>query len=295
MHNNKIILSILTENETVEEFLKNTFNLSRNQIKKSKLSKPFLNKKLRYKDETSFPIDIVNKHCINPCYKGDEVKLISESDDTLVLSKPSRCHIHPLSYDEQDNILSYIRSSGKWPSFLEVNTENYDRSLLFRLDYETSGLVILSKGKLQRSDVKSKIYLAAVEGHIDDELELIHNITTQGKTVKVSDTGEHSKCHVKKLAYNKDKNISIVLVKLSEGRRHQIRVQLSATGHPIVGDSLYNSKLELGYFGLHCLSYSFSEEKFWDLNIPFTSLLNSFLDINCDLQVLCDEFRVAKS
>lgn len=295
MHNNSIKLSILKENETVEKFLKNTFSLSRNQIKKSKLGKSFLSKQLRYKDEIQLPIDLVNYLIINPRYSGSEVRVVSESEHTLVLSKPSRCHIHPLSYDETDNILSFIRSKSKWNSFLCINKKSYDRSLLYRLDYETSGLVILTNGEINRSDIKAKIYLAVVEGHITDKLNLEHCITTTGKKIKESHSGEPSKCIIKPIAYDKNKNLSFVLVKLKEGRRHQIRIQLSLAGYPILGDLLYGAKKPSQYFGLHCLSYSFSHHSFFDENIPFSELLKSFLDIDSNLKMLCDEFRVSES
>lgn len=44
----------------------------------------------------------------------------------------------------------------------------------------------------------------------------------------------------RKLAYNKDKNISLVLCKLLTGRTHQIRLHFLSMGHPLVGESLYD-------------------------------------------------------
>lgn len=291
MHSNQIKLSILTNDETIEQFLKNTFKLSKNQIKKSDLKKAYLAKKLRYKDEVSLPINLVNQLMINPTYSGSEVKVVSHSEHILALSKPSHCHIHPLSYDEQDNILSFVRSNMQLNSFLNINTESYDRSLLYRLDYETSGLILLSDGEIKRSEVKSKIYLAVIEGEFKEKLELEHFITTSGKKIKESASGERSKCIVKPIAFDDSHNRTFVLVKLSEGRRHQIRIQLSLSSHPIIGDTLYGSKYNSDeFFGLHCLSYTFTKHNFFDDNIPFADLLNGLLDINSDLKVLCDEF-----
>ena len=43
----------------------------------------------------------------------------------------------------------------------------------------------------------------------------------------------------KKIFYDQKENVSLVLISLVEGMRHQIRVQTSSSGHPIVGDPLY--------------------------------------------------------
>lgn len=44
----------------------------------------------------------------------------------------------------------------------------------------------------------------------------------------------------RKLAYNTEKNISLVLCKLLTGRTHQIRLHCLSMGHPLVGESLYD-------------------------------------------------------
>ena len=39
--------------------------------------------------------------------------------------------------------------------------------------------------------------------------------------------------------YNKEKDISLVRVKLNTGRHHQIRVQFASRNHPLCGDKRY--------------------------------------------------------
>jgi len=41
-------------------------------------------------------------------------------------------------------------------------------------------------------------------------------------------------------------NLSLVEIELETGRTHQIRLQLSGKGNPIVGDSLYGSQMTFG-------------------------------------------------
>lgn len=54
------------------------------------------------------------------------------------------------------------------------------------------------------------------------------------------------------------KNYSLVKCILETGRTHQIRVHMSALGHPLVGDTLYGTKSNLiNRQALHCYKLSF--------------------------------------
>lgn len=52
--------------------------------------------------------------------------------------------------------------------------------------------------------------------------------------------GKSSITLFRKLAYNQEHNISLVLCKLLTGRTHQIRLHCMSMGHPLVGESLYD-------------------------------------------------------
>ncbi|MBW2647146.1 MAG: RluA family pseudouridine synthase, partial [Deltaproteobacteria bacterium] len=49
---------------------------------------------------------------------------------------------------------------------------------------------------------------------------------------------------------------SLIQIQLVTGRRHQIRAQLAAEGHPIVGDRAYGSPLKLGQDAIALLAGS---------------------------------------
>ena len=57
-------------------------------------------------------------------------------------------------------------------------------------------------------------------------------------------------------AQKQGKNQSLVDISLITGRHHQIRVQFANIGHPLVGDSLYGSKIKAN-ISLHAYYLSF--------------------------------------
>ena len=59
-----------------------------------------------------------------------------------------------------------------------------------------------------------------------------------------------------RLSYRQIKNLgtnSLLEIQLETGRKHQIRLQLSSRGHPVLGDRKYGSKKSFGgHIALHC-------------------------------------------
>lgn len=269
---------------TAEEWLK-SFGHSKARLKKH-LSKPLLQKIVSEKDVLRLPINLLNDGEINPHFNAKELPIVLfEDENFFVLEKPSFCHNHPLSYDEQDNLLSFLRSKNRF-DLLEINKTHYDRSLLYRLDYETSGVVVLAKNEeiyhAIRSNfsglVKKKIYHALVTGNFDREGEFTHYLAAfgvAGKEMRVVDesSGECARLKVRKLEYREVSNHSLVEVELFTGLRHQIRVQLRELGFPLVGDRLYGGEMA-ERLCLHAELYSLEWEgrtyKFQGKNLKFS-------------------------
>lgn len=233
--------------------------------------------------QVEIPIDVLMKNHINPEYLGPEIKVLHEDSRFIVFDKPAGVHSHPLRYDEKDNCLSFLRSLNKGKC-LFVNEENYDRGLLFRLDYETSGVLIYCKNQNLRNDIFNnrldavalKRYTAVVSGdfkHPEDLSIPLKPFGKKGRKMVFNAGGDVGEMKVEKLNYNPKKNLSLLKVDLKTGLRHQIRAQLSHLGHPILGDELYGGE-ESDRMYLHSTLYQI---KFEGTELKVGSSPKSFL------------------
>jgi 23S rRNA-/tRNA-specific pseudouridylate synthase len=285
-------LCFLEEGGSVENALKE-LNLSHSQIKKSGLSHKFLNKKIDGSKNISLPINLLNWGMINPLYEGPEIEIISEDDLVLALNKPPGIHCYPLKYDDQKNIMSYLREH----LYLKKTEFCFDRDaeggLLYRLDLETSGVLLMTKRKkiLEefRQDfkriMKTKVYLCIVQGEFLKSGLHEHALTATGPKkgkVKVVGNGDLGIGVMKTelLQYSPVEDLSLVKVEIFTGIRHQIRSQLSFLGHPILGDILYGGAKGDRLF-LHALRYGFHlAGKKYEFIAKKAPLFANFFDLN---------------
>lgn len=289
-----IEFSWLRDYSSLKEALKETLGCSGQLIKRyfsSKEQDQPIKAKLSYRLALSF----VNHMEINPSYEGPEVKIISETENYLVLHKPAGVHCHPLSYDDKDTLLNFLVTIGKWEPLL-VNKSHYDRGLLFRLDQDTSGVIVLAKTdrfhKIMRenfdSEVKKKFYWAIVDGNFDKEGRHTHYLKATGQKgvkQKVLDFEEvasfEGTLSVLRISTNQGK--SLLLINLKTGLRHQIRAQLAHLGFPILGDELYGGKKAERLY-LHALRYEFFDV----VEDAEAELFHLFFDLNSALQMSHD-------
>jgi 23S rRNA pseudouridine1911/1915/1917 synthase len=121
--------------------------------------------------------------------------------------------------------------------------------LMQRLDRGTSGVIFFSKlaevnagltRQFQRKRIR-KTYLAICEGELAERKTIDAPIARVGTiTFAVRDEGKRAVTHVAPVASSKAG--SLVEIALETGRTHQIRVHLSAIGHPLAGDWLYGER-----------------------------------------------------
>lgn len=126
-----------------------------------------------------------------------------------------------------------------------------------RLDKVVGGLLLLARNKQTASVLSeglsgeefSKDYLAVVEGEISEgeykDYLLKNSILAKSEVVSPERKGAKlAKLFLSPLAVVQTEkgNRSLVKIKLSTGRFHQIRAQLSSRGNYIVGDKKYGSR-----------------------------------------------------
>lgn len=135
--------------------------------------------------------------------------------------------------------------------------------LVHRLDRPASGVVVLartSKAAARLSDqfqrrTPEKDYLALVEGSCAGAgIRRDRLAAAAGGTVRLvaGDAGKRAELQWRNVG-ERD-GLSLLAIRLKTGRKHQIRIQLAAMGHPILGDFRYGASRELDgrNLALHC-------------------------------------------
>lgn len=177
-----------------------------------------------------------------------EIDILYEDEDILVINKPYDTPIHP-SVNNYDNTLA-----NRVIHYYETKGTPYVFRCINRLDRDTTGVTIIAKNLLSASILSNQVkerslsrtYVAFVEGIVDEEGTIDLPIGRAEETIikrQVDrEKGKEAITHYRtlKVLNIKGKSISIVALKLETGRTHQIRVHMSAIGHPLLGDFLYN-------------------------------------------------------
>jgi len=170
-------------------------------------------------------------------------RIIFENADFLVLNKPSGIPSHPSVDNAIENSLTQVALARK-----------IDLQITHRLDTLTSGLIVYSKNpnfvknfniQIQNRNVEKK-YVALVENPKTFPPRLIHYMEPSPrapKKVSPSFVEGWAACELEIIEQKNFVTHSWVKINLLTGRTHQIRSQMAETGSPIVGDTLYGSKM----------------------------------------------------
>ena len=207
-----------------------------------------------------------------------KLDIVYEDCHILVVDKAANLTVNSKGQESLANHLSYY--------FQENNIKSKIR-LVNRLDMNTSGLLMVAKNPYAFAYYQKQIednnffkyYLAVVEGNvkIDKTLKTKLAYNENMKRYDVGSEGKLAISHFKTIDYDQKNNISYIRADIKTGKTHQIRSQLSYLGHPIIGDKLYGSNIEMDRFLLHCYEIKFKrfiDRKLIDLNSK-PSLVNN--------------------
>jgi len=122
-----------------------------------------------------------------------------------------------------------------------------------RIDRFASGVLLFAKTHLDRDALVRQFlahtpvrrYLVVVRGHLSDEQgTLVQHFRKEGMYQKLT-SAQDPKAARAELTYSVESSLrgaSLLRVGLVTGLQNQIRVQLVAAGHPVIGDRKYSPK-----------------------------------------------------
>ena len=165
--------------------------------------------------------------------------------------------------------------------------------VVHRLDRETSGLMIYAKSmeieqileKNWHDIVYDRRYVAVLCGSMEQEGGTVHSWLKDNKAYityssPTDNGGKEAITHYHRLQRNKD--YSLVEMRLETGRKNQIRVHMNDLGYPIVGDTKYgNGRNPIGRLALHAYRLYFYHPRTGEqmkFETPFPTIFNNIFE-----------------
>ncbi|MCL2038426.1 RluA family pseudouridine synthase [Candidatus Saccharibacteria bacterium] len=178
-----------------------------------------------------------------------DLPILYQDEDVIVIDKPSGILSHSKGQPNDEETVA------TWLAARNPKTSSSGRSgIVHRLDRGTSGVMILAKNPvaeafLQKQFAERKVkktYLAIIEGEPKEsefvlDLPIARNFR-RPTTFLVSQNGKPAQTHVKVAQTAPMKLHSLLELRPTTGRTHQLRVHLAYLNHPILGDTTYGGK-----------------------------------------------------
>jgi len=170
--------------------------------------------------------------------------IVFEDADILVVDKPAGLLTSTVPKEPRPTLLAQVRE------YLAAREPVARVGLIHRLDRDASGLLVFSKNNDAFHDLKSQLlrrtvqreYRAIVLGTPSPDRGKIDNRLIERADGTVRSTRKHAHGQRAITEYElltSDGKLSLLRVLLQTGRKHQIRVQLSERGIPLLGDTMY--------------------------------------------------------
>jgi len=180
--------------------------------------------------------------------------LFYEDNHLLVVYKPAGL-IMQRDHKNKANLLDMAK---QWIKLRYNKPGNAFAGMVQRLDGPVAGVVTVARTSKAASRLSAQIrdglvdktYLAVVEGRPSlDVAHLENELVRDGRKSRIVKAAEpksqHASLSYRCVAFHND--TSLLEIDLETGRRHQIRVQLSGMGCPIVGDVAYGASTPLAH------------------------------------------------
>jgi 23S rRNA pseudouridine1911/1915/1917 synthase len=191
----------------------------------------------------------------------EPLRLVHQDEDVFVIDKPAGLLTIATEAEKTRTAYRLLRDWAHAQAFGRI-------FIVHRLDRETSGLLVFARSPAAKAALQAqfeartpeRVYVARVEGSVRAAEGELTSRLVQDRALRVRvGAGRASKPAITRYhVLERYQDATLLELALVTGRRGQIRVQLAALGHPIVGDRAYGSgKNPIGRVCLHATRLGF--------------------------------------
>ena len=190
------------------------------------------------------PVDAV------PQAQDIPLTVVYEDADLLVIDKPAGMVVHPAAGNRDGTLVNALLAHCL--ESLSGIGGVIRPGIVHRLDKDTSGLMVVAKNDATHRALSAQFavhslercYLALVWGRLNPargviETQIGRSAVNRKKMAVLQTGGKRAETHYQTVEVCANGAVSLVECSLKTGRTHQVRVHMTALGHPLVGDSTY--------------------------------------------------------
>ena len=233
---------------------------------------------------------------IEPDIEPEDIPLdiLYEDDDVIVVNKPKGMVVHPAAGHYSGTLVNALMYHCK--DQLSGINGIMRPGIVHRIDMDTTGSVIVCKNDASHQKIAAQLkehsitrrYHAVCLGVLKEDSGTINrpigrHPTDRKKMAVDVRNGKTAVTHYRVL--QRFEKYTYIECELETGRTHQIRVHMSALGHPLLGDTVYGPEkcpFKLQGQTLHAKTLGFihpSTEKYIEVDAPLPEYFVHFLEI----------------
>jgi 23S rRNA pseudouridine1911/1915/1917 synthase len=194
----------------------------------------------------TFEIDLPPPTAARAVPEDLPLPILYEDSAVVVIDKPAGMVVHPAAGHDSGTVVNALLHHVEDLSGIGGELRP---GIVHRLDRGTSGVMIAAKNDVAHQELARQFHDREVE---KEYIALVWGLVQQGRRIdapigrdpgdrhKMSTRARRARNAVTRVTKAEHlRGVSLLHVAIATGRTHQIRVHLSAIGHPIVGDATY--------------------------------------------------------
>jgi len=200
------------------------------------------------------------------------LEVLYEDESVAAINKPAGMVVHAGAGCASGTLVNAL--AARFESLSAVGGEMRP-GIVHRLDRHTSGVILVARNDAAHRHLAAqfagrrveKTYIALVHGVVKEDRGRVEKPIARDPIRRVRMTARLARGRSALTEYRvlrRYRDFTLLEVRISTGRTHQIRVHLSGGGHPVVGDRLYGAPAEprgrppLARYFLHARSIRFT-------------------------------------